>query len=1165
MKTGFCALCRSRCGARFEVMGDVLVAAHPEPNHPTGAALCTKGRAAPEIRANPNRILYPMRRTTPKGSSNPGWQRISWDEALDEVAHRLGYLRERVGAETVAFAVTTGSGTPISDSNEWIDRFIRVFGSPNIVMGTEICNWHKDNMHQLTNGTGIAYPDYVNTDLIFLWGFNPSATWLDQATQIAAARARGAKIISVDPRSAGFAGSATQWLKICPGRDGVLALGLIRATIAAGGYDENFLRRWTSACLLICEDTQCFLRGSDLGFDEKANHYIAWDGSIVFYDAVSRCFDANSDNLHLNGRIKVKGGRGMFSCRPAFDLLTKAVDAYTPQRVEEETKIPLRDFMAAAELFIAAKTVAYYCWSGIGQHVDAAQTDRAIALLMALKGCQDSPGGNVVFTKVPSNPVGGHALSCKEQLAKSIGLKERPCGPATIGWVRGPDIATAILDHKPYPVRALMSFGSNFSLSQSDGNRTVEALKKLEFYVHCDSIVSSTAQFADIFLPVNTPWEREGLRIGFEISQEAESLVQLRQPVVPPAGQSRSDAEIVFALAMRLERFSKTASYFLDKKRGKKQRVETRAPSTVKTTPSFAEAFFYGDFDRARDWQLAPSGLNLAMLRARPEGIKVPQIQRYRKYAEATEKGYRGFATETGLIEIYSERLYRIGQSPLPVFAKAKSDSDFPLIMTTFKSPYFCHSQYRDIASLRRRHKVPRVIAHPELAEKLDLPEGEIVNLSTKNGTIQVELALDKNLLSNVVIADYGWGAANNDLGLPSYDPFSDKGANYNRLISAKASDPISGSVAHRGIACALHAPKERAKNWHGFREAKLVSTESVAEDCLRLGFAFAQDNVLPDYQPGQHIVLSLTDSSDGTEIIRCYSLVGAATDPQRKAYFITVRRRTAPLEQPKWLPGRMSNLLHNLSKADSKVKIMAPKGRFILPIEGSEPIIMIAGGIGITPFLCYLETMAALNKSRRLHLVIIHRNGVTHAYADRINELLGKISGSSKLIFYTRPRPSERLGVDYDRVGRFNADDLLPLDIDRGKALFFHCGPAAMMKSVNSMLHQEGIKSTHIFSEAFGADSLSMQADNLPQGPFNITFARSGQKMEWCAATGSVLALAEKAGIVLNSGCRAGQCETCAVNIIKGRVHHPETGDETSEFCLTCCAIPMSDLILDA
>ena len=128
--SGFCPLCRSRCGASYDVEDGRLIGARAAADHPTGRAFCIKGKAAPEIAHAADRILYPMRRTRPKGE-DPGWQRISWAEALDEVAARLGEIRDTSGAEAVAFEVTTPSGTAISDGIDWIERFIRTFGSPN--------------------------------------------------------------------------------------------------------------------------------------------------------------------------------------------------------------------------------------------------------------------------------------------------------------------------------------------------------------------------------------------------------------------------------------------------------------------------------------------------------------------------------------------------------------------------------------------------------------------------------------------------------------------------------------------------------------------------------------------------------------------------------------------------------------------------------------------------------------------------------------------------------------------------------------------------------------------------------------------------------------------------------------------------------------------------
>ena len=144
-----------------------------------------------------------MRRTAPRGAADPGWIEISWDEALDEIAGRLGDIRKLSGAEAVAFAVTTPSGTPMVDSFEWVERFIRCFGSPNLIYAVEVCGWHKDYAHALTFGRGIGFPDYEHADAIVLWGHNPARTWLAQATRIADARRRGARVAVVDPKPNG--------------------------------------------------------------------------------------------------------------------------------------------------------------------------------------------------------------------------------------------------------------------------------------------------------------------------------------------------------------------------------------------------------------------------------------------------------------------------------------------------------------------------------------------------------------------------------------------------------------------------------------------------------------------------------------------------------------------------------------------------------------------------------------------------------------------------------------------------------------------------------------------------------------------------------------------------------------------------------------------------
>ena len=192
----------------------------------------------------------------------------------------------------------------------------------------------------------------------------------------------------------------------------------------------------------------------------------------------------------------------------------------------------------AARLLWHHRPVAHYTWTGLEQQTNATQTDRAIAILHALTGSIDVPGGNVHFAQVPVNDVSGVEFRDPERWRKALGLMERPLGPAVDGWVTSTDLYGSILDGEPYRVRGLVGFGANLLLSHADGGRGAKALCNLEFHVQTDLYLTPTAAFADIVLPIASGWEREGLRVGFGLDQTACEYVQLRPAVVPARGES---------------------------------------------------------------------------------------------------------------------------------------------------------------------------------------------------------------------------------------------------------------------------------------------------------------------------------------------------------------------------------------------------------------------------------------------------------------------------------------------------------------------------------------------------------------------------------------------------------------------------------------------------
>jgi len=242
---------------------------------------------------------------------------------------------------------------------------------------------------------------------------------------------------------------------------------------------------------------------------------------------------------------------------------------------------------------------------------------------------------------------------------------------------------------------------------------------------------------------------------------------------VPPRGEARSDIDLVFDLAVRL---------------------------------GLGEHFWQGDVEAGLRHYLAPSGITPERLRSAPWGLRVP--------LETTHLKYRrdGFATRSGKLEIFSEALQAIGQPPLPVFREPahsvaggeNADPRFPLVLTSAKTPVYCHSQHRNLPRLRRALPEPIVEINPTTAASRGLGDGDWVAIVTPMGRVRARARLVASLAEGVVGVQHGWWQECKELGLPGYDPLSADGANINLVIGNEAIDPVSGVAAYRSYHCEI-------------------------------------------------------------------------------------------------------------------------------------------------------------------------------------------------------------------------------------------------------------------------------------------------------------------------------------------------------------------------
>lgn len=1135
-KKGYCTLCRSRCGTVNVVEDHRLVEVRPDPEHPNGRAMCMKGRAAPELVHSPHRLMHPMKRTRPKTDPDPGWVRIGWDEALDTVADRLGTIRRTEGAEAVAFAVTTPSGTPLSDSIDWIERFVRSFGSPNTVYATEVCNWHKDNAHAFTFGCGIQPADYAQAETIVLWGHNPANTWLAQASAIAEGRQRGARLVVIDPRPTALAKQADVWLPVRPGTDAALALGLVRLLIESKRFDDEFVRRWTNAPYLVRRDTGELLRERAVWPDAVQDRFLvlrAHDGALCAVDP-----DAPMDEeVVLDGSADtVVAGLGV-GLDTVWRALRRHVSEYEPERVYRLTGVPPQALAAAADLMQGGRRMAYHSWTGVGQHTNATQTERALATLYALNGSFDRVGGNRVRIGADTQPVSSLALMSAEQRGKALGLAERPIGPPASGWVMARDVYRAVLDQQPYAVKALVAFGTNAPISQGDSDLAVQALEQLEFHVHLDLFETPMARYADIVLPINTPWEREGLRVGFEISDKAAGLVQLRQQMVSARGESRSDNDVVFALAQRL---------------------------------GMGEAFFHGSLEDGWNHLLAPSGLTVADLRHRPEGIQVPVDAAERKYALPDAKAgraVRGFETASRRVELYSQTLLMHGQPAMathvPSAETDRSGKRFPLLLTSAKNGYYCHSQHRSLVSLRKRSPDPVAEIGPGLAEVKQVRDGDWIVVRTRVGAARFVARVTEGLADDVVVAEFGWWQSCPEIDRPGMPVGGRWSSNFNGLVSAQDHDPVSGSTAMRSFRCDVERDPGvplAQRRWEGWRLFRVARLDRETDGVLGIHFEATDDQGLPDFLPGQHVQLRL--DVQGERVSRAYSLTGPAAVGGRRGYSIAVRHQRGVTPAGEAFEGRMSGHLHRSLVVGQHVELMAPSGSFVLPRWSTQPIILVAGGIGITPFINLLESLRD-GDGQEIWLFYANLNRRTHAFRERIRHHQGRLPGLRVVNHYAAPLPDDVQGTDYQCTDLVTAAVVAPSLVER-RARVYMCGPPAMMDAFRRGMVDRGMPKFDIFSEVFRSPPQAPVDDGRS---FTVQFQRSRPKaVTWTAKEGPLLALAEAHGVKLSNGCRVGQCESCAVRILKGKVRHLHGVEpDDASTCLTCQAVPIEDVTLDA
>ncbi len=452
-----CALCNSYCDARVHIKDGKVFKVDGDPSSEiTKGILCSRGLSSKDLIYHPDRILYPMKRVGERGEGK--FERISWDEALDTIANKLKETEDKYGKNGVGLATGTARGFI---GVFW--RFANLAGWQHIGPGMAQCWLPRTTGANLVGGAGVLEsPHYPDTNCIMIWGGNPPISYPVKGRGMMEAKARGAKLIVVDPILAETASKADLWLQIRPGTDAALALGMLNVIINEELYDKEFVKN-------LC-----------VGFDELKQRVQEYSPEKV-------------EEITWVPREKIiEAARIYATTKPATIEVVVAIE----QNADTIST-------ARALTMLIGITGNYDIPGG---NVSQMQVN--------------VPGTPEMIAK-DQIPKERHEARCGSDKYPFLAGE-----PSIVPTAHSHTFWNAILTGKPYPIRALYCAGSNLLSSYANTNMVRKALLSLDFFAIADIFVTETVKLADIVLPGATWMERDFVHCWYQVSYDTIHLEQ---------------------------------------------------------------------------------------------------------------------------------------------------------------------------------------------------------------------------------------------------------------------------------------------------------------------------------------------------------------------------------------------------------------------------------------------------------------------------------------------------------------------------------------------------------------------------------------------------------------------------------------------------------------
>ncbi len=673
---------------------------------------CVKGKTVHKILYDPQRLTKPLKRTNPdrgfvtdeKGAAiemkDPEWVEITWDEALDIIADKMAEAIRTMGPQSIVF-IGHGKGGALAS----------LIGTPNVVKHHSTCHSTWDVVIKPMYG-GVPNADMEYSKLIISFGFDQGAgksknpfAWL-----FAEAKKRGAKIIVFEPRLSETASKATEWIPIKPGTDAAVGFAMVNVIINEGLYDEDFLKKYTNAPLLVDRETKTYVKDDD--------------GNPLVYDSTRGIVplpEAVDPVLEWSGEYDGK------SVATAFTLLKERVREYTPEWAERISGVPASKIRSIAWEFATTKPASIPHWKRSGgtgpNRLQGVETYKAIGILMALTGNVEVRGGwlynrvakfvSKAVSKKPKKSFSELYPIPEEYKGKTIDEREEfPVYNKYMKEGAYQKVWYNILNDYPYPVKVVIVWGQGLQ-AMMDYDLVEAAVKHVVednggIVVNVNIYPDEMAALADIVLPEKTFLEG-GPTIGFSKSFDITYRIHWVDGVEQVHPDTKSESWIVKQLAYKIaERLG--------------------IPKDVLENEYFGEYFKISKEEKLQkmiDLYNEKLGTNLTL----------DELRRVKVYSvEWKPKDLTKLKTPSGRIEILPTILAENGYDPLPAWRDAFTytgnlgPGELVVVSSVFAMNR--HSKTVNNEWLRyflEKHHADKVWIHPRVAEQIGVKEGDLV------------------------------------------------------------------------------------------------------------------------------------------------------------------------------------------------------------------------------------------------------------------------------------------------------------------------------------------------------------------------------------------------------------------------------------------------------